>query len=158
MKKLFMALMAALVMVSCGGSKSSENKGGGTDNGANNGTETPSVNETALDYGDIIQMTADVTNKAASSLAEADCADDFIDVMETMHSDMQNLQNKYAGIIAGMDRIDEEELYEKYPAEVQAMDDAMRRYMTAAQEKMVLMQNLTPEQEERFNNIINAEL
>ena len=125
MKKLFMVLMAALVMVSCGGSKSSENKGGGNDNGANNETETSSV---MVSYGDsgkadpvegidkMISITETLLDKAERAVRTQN-PEIVVSAFEDFVDDAISVYNSYGDIISKMSR----EEQQKYAPKIQRM-------------------------------------
>ena len=148
MKKLFMALMAVLVLASCGGDKKDAAK-------ATENTET-AVKKDATP-ADVMKMTADVMNNIAVKVQAAENADAIIDAFAALYSEMANLENNYADVMLAVDTLSEEELYKNYPAEMEAMQDATMKYTNAMMEKYELLENLTPEQEARLMEMMGAE-
>lgn len=148
MKKIFLALMAVLVLASCGGDKkeaaNAENQ---------NTTEVSTVSP-----ADVIMMTVEAMNNAAANLEKATTADELIDATAELYSQMQKLQNNYGEVMAAVDTMSEEQMNEMYPAEMEAMEEAAMNYSIIMMGKAELMENLTPEQEARFMEILEAEL
>lgn len=132
MKKLFVALMAVLVLASCG--KKSEEV-------------TPA---------DVMMMTAETMNKVAGQLENAVSPDEVIDIVGAFYGEMSALDKKYADVLAAVDTMDIGELNEKYSVEMQAVDDAVNRYAEIMIEKLELMQELTPEQEEKWMKVLES--
>ena len=60
--------------------------------------------------------------------------------------------------MAAVDTLSEEEMSEMYPAEMEAMEEAAMNYSVIMMGKADLMENLTPEQEARFMEILQADL
>ena len=60
--------------------------------------------------------------------------------------------------MAAVDTMSEEQMNEMYPAEMEAMEEAAMNYSIIMMGKAELMENLTPEQEARFMEILEAEL
>ncbi len=134
MKKLFVALMAVLVLASCGESKKET---------------TPA---------DVIMMTVEAMNNATANLEKATTVDEVIDATACLYSEMKKLQANYGEVMLAVDTLSEEQMNELYSAEMKAMEEAAINYSVAMMGKADLMENLTPEQEERFMEIIEAEL
>lgn len=149
MKKFFLALMAVLVLASCGGDKKDAAK-------ATENTETAAKQN--VTPSDVIKMTVDLLSNAATNLEKATTADEVIDQMAVLYSGMKDVQTKYGEVMLAVDTLSEEELIEKYPAEFQAMEDATIKYTEAMMGKYDLMENMTPEQEARLMELMEAEL
>ena len=134
MKKLFVALMAVLVLASCGESKKET---------------TPA---------DVMMMTVEVMNKATENFDKAATADEVIDAMAGLYSEMKELSDNYSDVMVAVDTLSEEELKELYPAEMEAMQRAVESYSASILSKLELMQDLTPEQEKRWMEILETEI
>lgn len=134
MKKLFVALMAVLVLASCGESKKET---------------TPA---------DVMMMTVEVMNKATENFDKAATADEVIDAMAGLYSEMKELSDNYSDVMVAVDTLSEEELKELYPAEMEAMQSAVESYSASILSKLELMQDLTPEQEKRWMEILETEI
>lgn len=148
MKKIFLALMAVLVLASCGGDKKE----------AANAENQNTTEVSAVSPADVIMMTVEAMNNAAANLEKATTADELIDATAELYSQMQKLQNNYGEVMAAVDTMSEEQMSEMYPAEMEAMEEAAMNYSIIMMGKAELMENLTPEQEARFMEILEAEL
>ena len=143
-----MALMAVLVLASCGGDKKE----------AANAENQNTTEVSAVSPADVIMMTVEAMNNAAANLEKATTADELIDATAELYSQMQKLQNNYGEVMAAVDTMSEEQMNEMYPAEMEAMEEAAMNYSIIMMGKAELMENLTPEQEARFMEILEAEL
>ena len=148
MKKIFLALMAVLVLASCGGGKKE----------AANAENQNTTEVSAVSPADVIMMTVEAMNNAAANLEKATTADELIDATAELYSQMQKLQNNYGEVMAAVDTMSEEQMSEMYPSEMEAMEEAAMNYSIIMMGKAELMENLTPEQEARFMEILEAEL
>jgi PBP1b-binding outer membrane lipoprotein LpoB len=149
MRKLFVALMAVLVLASCGGDKkqaadSVENK---------NITETTNVSP-----ADVIMMTAELMDNAVANLEKAATADDVIDATAELYAAMKRLQTDYTEVMVAVDTLSEEQMNELYPDEIAAYQKATISFYGAIMSKATLMENLTPEQEARLQGILETEI
>ena len=133
MKKLFVALMAVLVLASCGETKT-----------------TPKTES------DVMVMTAAVMESAATKLESAATADEVIDVMASVVTEMNELKNAAGDLMTALDEMDQEVLLEKYPEEMKTVEAAGMKYTEVLMTKMELIQNMTPEQQERLVEIFNG--
>lgn len=149
MRKFFVALMAVLVLASCGGDKkqaadSVENK---------NITETTNVSP-----ADVIMMTAELMDNAVANLEKAATADDVIDATAELYAAMKRLQTDYTEVMVAVDTLSEEQMNELYPDEIAAYQKATISFYGAIMSKATLMENLTPEQEARLQGILETEI
>ena len=133
MKKLFVALMAVLVLASCGETKT-----------------TPKTES------DVMVMTAAVMESAATKLESAATADEVIDVMASVVTEMNELKNAAGDLMTVLDEMDQEALLEKYPEEMKTVEAAGMKYTEVLMTKMEIIQNMTPEQQERLVEIFNG--
>lgn len=134
MKKLFVALMAVLVLASCGESKKET---------------TPA---------DVIMMTVEAMNNATANLEKATTVDEVIDATASLYSEMKKLQTNYGEVMLAVDTLSEEQMNELYSAEMKAMEEAAINYSTAMMGKSDLMENMTPEQEAKLMEIFETAL
>ena len=149
MRKLFVALMAVLVLASCGGDKkqaadSVENK---------NITETTNVSP-----ADVIMMTAELMDNAVVNLEKAATADDVIDATAELYTAMKKLQTDYAEVMEAVDTLSEEQMNELYPDAIAVYQKSTISFYGAIMSKATLMENLTPEQEARLQGILETEI
>ena len=149
MRKLFVALMAVLVLASCGGDKkqaadSVENK---------NITETTNVSP-----ADVIMMTAELMDNAVANLEKAATADDVIDATAELYTAMKKLQTDYTEVMVAVDTLSEEQMNELYPDAIAAYQKSTISFYGAIMSKATLMENLTPEQEARLQGILETEI
>ena len=101
MRKLFVALMAVLVLASCGGDK--KQAAGSVEN--QNITETSAVTPS-----DVIMMTAELMDNAVANLEKAATADDVIDATAELYTSMKKLQTDYAEVMEAVDTLSEEQM------------------------------------------------
>ena len=149
MKKLFVAFMAVLVLASCGGDKKET---------ANSVENQNTTENSAVAPADVIMMTVEAMNDAAANLENAATADEVIDATAELYSEMKRLQANYGEVMLAVDTLSEEQMNELYPEEMKAMEEAAINYSVVMMGKAELMENLTPEQEARFMEILETEL
>lgn len=136
MKKFFVALMAVLVLASCGGKKEEA--------------------QVAMTEADVMMLTVEIMNNAADRIEKSTTADEMIDAMAAMAKDVQDAEEKAGDVIDGIEGLGQNELLEKYPEQAAAVQAAGMRYTEAVMGKMQLMENLTPEQEERLMKVFEG--
>ena len=136
MKKFFVALMAVLVLASCGGKKEEA--------------------QVAMTEADVMMLTVEIMNNAADRIEKSTTADEMIDAMAAMAKDVQDAEEKAGDVIDGIEGLGQNELLEKYPEQAEAVQAAGIRYTEAVMGKMELMENLTPEQEERLMKVFEG--
>ena len=132
MKKIFVALMAVLVLASCGTQKE----------------EKKSVSE-------VMMMAADVVDSATEQLGKAETADDVVEAMSAMVTDMKNLQEKHGDVLAELQDMDEEELAENYSKEIEAVEEAAMKFYEVLMEKEQEIE-MTPEAQEKMLQVLQA--
>ena len=135
MKKLFVALMAVLVLASCCGKKEAQ---------------------VAMTEADVMMLTVEIMNNAADRIEKSTTADEMIDALAAMAKDVQDAEEKAGDVIDGIEGLGQNELLEKYPEQAAAVQAAGMRYTEAVMGKMQLMENLTPEQEERLMKVFEG--
>ena len=124
MKKLFVALMAVLVLASCGEKKEE--------------VKTP---------GDVMLMTANIIETAAANV------DDIINAMAALKTETDEIHEKYGEIMNEIDSLDEVQ----YAKETEALTAAFKKYHEVMFGKMDLLENMTPEQEKRLEQMLGIE-
>ena len=134
MKKLFVALMAVLVLASCGGKKEE--------------VKTP---------GDVMMMIVNSIETAAANMENAANADEIIDVMVAFKAETDEISEKYGEMIDEFENMDEAAAEEMYSKETEALTAAFRKYHEVMMGKAELVENLTPEQEARLEQLLTAE-
>ena len=134
MKKLLVALMAVLMLAACGEKK-----------------------EVVKTPGDVLTLTSNVFESAAAKMEVAENADDIINAMAEMTAKVKSYDEKYGDMMAELEDMDETEVEEKYSKEVEALNAAFVNYYEVIMAKMELMENLTPEQQEKWEQILSAE-
>ncbi len=132
MKKFFVALMAVLVLVSCGDGKKSQ---------------------AAMTEADVMMATVDIMNTAAERIEKATTTDELIDAMAAMAKEVKEVEARAGETIEAVENMDQNVLLEKYPEQAEAVQAAGIRYTEAVMGKMGLMETLTPEQEARMMKI-----
>ena len=149
MRKLFVALMAVLVLASCGGDKKQ----------AADSVENKNITETsAVTPSDVIMMTAELMDNAVVNLEKAATADDVIDATAELYTAMKKLQTDYAEVMEAVDTLSEEQMNELYPDAIAAYQKSTISFYGAIMSKATLMENLTPEQEARLQGILETEI
>ena len=133
MKKIFVALMAVLVLASCGEKKE---------------VKTP---------GDVMLMTANIIETAAAKMENAANADEIIDVMAALKDETDEISEKYGEIMNELDSLDENAAEELYAKETEALTAAFMKYHEVMMGKAELLENLTPEQEARLEQLLTVE-
>ena len=132
MKKFFVALMAVLVLASCGGKKESQ---------------------AAMTEADVMMLTVEIMNTAADRIEKAVTADELIDAMAAMAKEVKDVEDEVSDVMETLGAMDQDELLEKYPEQAAAVQAAGMRYTEAVMGKMELMESLSPEQEERLMKV-----
>lgn len=115
MKKLFIALMAVCVLLSCGGS----------DNSAAGSADSKTAKEKTP--GTYLQSFADLVNECANRVERASSAEQVVVATEKLVADFETLMNEYADKIEEFNKIPDEEVMSKYPNEFAAVEKANKR-------------------------------
>ena len=146
MKKLFIALMAVCVMVSCGGDKknggnnASDNTGNNTEqNDTQQGSSTLKTPGQVIDK--MISSTETLLNKAEQAVRE-DNPEIIVSAFEKYADQMAEIYNKYGNMMSNMSR-EEQEKYRDKAIELASLmekiqyleDDLNRLKPTPSQEK-----------------------
>lgn len=132
MKKLFVALMAVLVLASCGDNKK---------------VATPA---------DLMVLTAETMNGVAEKIKNAEDVDAVIDATAEFYSEMKAMDEKYGEVAEALNGMEQDEVTEKYPAEAEALQAAATNFAAALMEKSELMEGMTPEQEARLMEVFEG--
>ena len=132
MKKLFVALMAVLMLAGCGTQK-----------------------EEKKSASDVMMMTVEMLNSATEEIKKAETADDIVEVMSSMVEEMKEIKSKYGDVLAELQEMDEEEMLEKYANEVAAAEEAAIKFSEALMEKEQGIE-MTPEAQEKMIQVIQA--
>ena len=142
MKKIFVALMAVLVLASCGG-----NKKEATPDAPAKVEATAAPQKKAETPGEVMMLTVDAMNKASDKMQKAETADDVINAMSAMIEEMKALEEDYVDM---MDQVDETELEEKYAKEIEAAKVKFETVLMELEDRI----EMTPEDLERLNNLL----
>ena len=134
MKKLFVALVAVLVLAACGEKK-----------------------EVVNNPGDVLMLTVNVFETTAAKMEAAENADDIINAMAEMTAKVKEYDEKYGDMMAELENMDETEIEEMYSKEIESLNAAFVKYYEVMMAKMELMEDLTPEQQEKWEQILSAE-
>ena len=122
--------MAVLVLASCGEKKEE--------------VKTP---------GDVMLMTANIIETAAANVENAANVDDIINAMAALKTETDEIHEKYGEIVNEMDSLDEVQ----YAKETEALTAAFKKYHEVMFGKMDLLENMTPEQEKRLEQMLGIE-
>ena len=104
MKKMFIALMAVLVLASCGEKKVA--------------VETP---------GDVIAITAACMNDVAEKIEKAENAEQIVEALELYCNSMLETYNNHTEIFNALDELDEEQLQQQYAEPMAELTKAEER-------------------------------
>lgn len=132
MKKIFVALMAVLVLAGCGAQK-----------------------EEKKTASEVMMMTVEMVNSTTEMLEKAETADEVVEAMSVMVNEMKELQNKYGDVLAEIQEMNEEEMLEKYADEVAAVEEAATRFyeVLVVKEQEIEM---TPEAQEKMMQVLQS--
>ena len=132
MKKIFVALMAVLVLAGCGAQK-----------------------EEKKTASEVMMMTVEMVNSTTAMLEKAETADEVVEAMSVMVNEMKELQNKYGDVLAEIQEMNEEEMLEKYADEVAAVEEAATRFyeVLVVKEQEIEM---TPEAQEKMMQVLQS--
>ena len=138
MKKMFLALVAVLVMVSCGGTKS----------------EVPV--EKVDPVSEYMTKSTDMLNRYAERLQGVEDYDALIDAMLAFKSESEKLLAGNEVILDSINTMPAEEYLEKYSKEIEALQAAAIRISEIMIQKDNLLEELTPEQETKLLEIMGV--
>ncbi|MBO7239197.1 MAG: hypothetical protein J6V23_01790 [Bacteroidaceae bacterium] len=124
MKKLFVALMAVLVLASCAEKEKSP--------------------------ADVMMMTVEVMNVAAEKLEAATTSDEVIAAITAMNDEMENLDEKYESMLEGYE---DEEIIKMYPEAAEALNNAATNWAIVLIGKTQSIE-FTPEQEQMIIELL----
>ena len=124
MKKLFVALMAVLVLASCAEKEKSP--------------------------ADVMMMTVEVMNVAAEKLEAATTSDEVIAAITAMNDEMENLDEKYESMLEGYE---DEEIIKMYPEAAEALNEAATNWAVVLFGKTQSIE-FTPEQEQMIIELL----
>ena len=124
MKKLFVALMAVLVLASCAEKEKSP--------------------------ADVMMMTVEVMNVAAEKLEAATTSDEVIAAITAMNDEMENLDEKYESMLEGYE---DEEIIKMYPEAAEALNNAATNWAVVLIGKTQSIE-FTPEQEQMIIELL----
>ncbi|MBO7193148.1 MAG: hypothetical protein J6V47_02555 [Bacteroidaceae bacterium] len=124
MKKLFVALMAVLVLASCAEKEKSP--------------------------ADVMMMTVEVMNVAAEKLEAATTSDEVIAAITAMNDEMENLDEKYESMLEGYE---DEEIIKMYPEAAEALNEAATNWAVVLIGKTQSIE-FTPEQEQMIIELL----
>ncbi|MBR4968228.1 MAG: hypothetical protein IKY19_08385 [Bacteroidaceae bacterium] len=124
MKKLFVALMAVLVLASCAEKEKSP--------------------------ADVMMMTVEIMNVAAEKLEAATTSDEVIAAITAMNDEMENLDEKYESMLEGYE---DEEIIKMYPEAAEALNEAATNWAIVLIGKTQSIE-FTPEQEQMIIELL----
>ena len=129
MKKMFIALMAVLVLASCGEKKVA--------------VETP---------GDVIAITAACTNDVAEKIEKAENAEQIVEALELYCNSMLETYNNHTEIFNALDEMDEEQLLQSYSEPIAELTKAEERLEAVS--KKIWETEFSEEQQNRLMDIL----
>lgn len=129
MKKLFIALMAVLVLASCGKKKEV--------------VETP---------GDVATMIAACANEAADKLEKADNAEQVVEAFELYANGLLEMYSNNKELFNALDEMDEEQLLQSYPEPMAELAKAEERLKAVS--KKMWETEFSEEQQNRLMDIL----
>ena len=134
MKKLFVALMAVLVLGACGKQ------------------EAPAQKSEA----DVMVMTAEILNNTAEQLDKAATVDEVIDAMASMVAGVDKMEEELGALVDSLNYMSEDDLYEKFPKEMELVEAANLKFSDAIAAKEEVMENITPEQQLKLIEVLQS--
>ena len=134
MKKLFVALMAVLVLGACGKQ------------------EAPAQKSEA----DVMVMTAEILNNTAEQLDKAATVDEVIDAMASMVAGVDKMEEELGALVDSLNYMSEDDLYEKFPKEMELVEAANLKFSDALAAKEEVMENITPEQQLKLIEVLQS--
>ena len=134
MKKLFVALMAILVLGACGKQ------------------EAPAQKSEA----DVMVMTAEILNNTAEQLDKAATVDEVIDAMASMVAGVDKMEEELGALVDSLNYMSEDDLYEKFPKEMELVEAANLKFSDALAAKEEVMENITPEQQLKLIEVLQS--
>ena len=134
MKKLFVALMAILVLGACGKQ------------------EAPAQKSEA----DVMVMTAEILNNTAEQLDKAATVDEVIDAMASMVAGVDKMEEELGALVDSLNYMSEDDLYEKFPKEMELVEAANLKFSDAIAAKEEVMENITPEQQLKLIEVLQS--
>ena len=134
MKKLFVALMAILVLGACGKQ------------------EAPAQKSEA----DVMVMTAEILNNTAEQLDKAATVDEVIDAMASMVAGVDKMEEELGALVDSLNCMSEDDLYEKFPKEMELVEAANLKFSDAIAAKEEVMENITPEQQLKLIEVLQS--
>ena len=134
MKKLFVALMAILVLGACGKQ------------------EAPAQKSEA----DVMVMTAEILNNTAEQLDKAATVDEVIDAMVSMVAGVDKMEEELGALVDSLNYMSEDDLYEKFPKEMELVEAANLKFSDALAAKEEVMENITPEQQLKLIEVLQS--
>ena len=134
MKKLFVALMAVLMLAACGKQ------------------EAPAQKSEA----DVMVMTAEILNNTAEQLDKAATVDEVIDAMVSMVAGVDKMEEELGALVDSLNYMSEDDLYEKFPKEMELVEAANLKFSDALAAKEEVMENITPEQQLKLIEVLQS--
>ena len=134
MKKIFVALMAILVLGACGKQ------------------EAPAQKSEA----DVMVMTAEILNNTAEQLDKAATVDEVIDAMASMVAGVDKMEEELGALVDSLNYMSEDDLYEKFPKEMELVEAANLKFSDALAAKEEVMENITPEQQLKLIEVLQS--
>ena len=129
MKKLFIALMAVLVLASCGKKKEV--------------VETP---------GDVATIMAACANEVADKLEKADNAEQVVEAFEQYANGLLDMYSNNKELFNALDEMDEEQLLQSYPEPMAELAKAEERLEAVS--KKIWETEFSEEQQNRLMDIL----
>ena len=129
MKKLFIALMAVLVLASCGKKKEV--------------VETP---------GDVATIMAACANEVADKLEKADNAEQVVEAFEQYANGLLEMYSNNKELFNALDEMDEEQLLQSYPEPMAELAKAEERLEAVS--KKIWETEFSEEQQNRLMDIL----
>ena len=104
-----------------------------------------------------MMMIVNSIETAAANMENAANADEIIDVMAALKDETDEISEKYGEIMNELDSLDENAAEELYAKETEALTAAFRKYHEVMMGKAELVEDLTPEQEARLEQLLTVE-
>ena len=134
MKKLFVALMAVLVLAACGKQEAPVQKS----------------------EADVMVMTADILNNTAALLENATTVDEVIEAMASMAADVDKMEEELGALVDSLNCMSEYDMYANFSKEMELVEAANLKFSEAIAAKEEIMENITPEQQLKLIEVLQS--
>ena len=105
---------------------------------------------------DVMVMTAEILNNTAEQLDKAATVDEVIDAMASMVAGVDKMEEELGALVDSLNYMSEDDLYEKFPKEMELVEAANLKFSDALAAKEEVMENITPEQQLKLIEVLQS--